>query len=123
MNFLVKLHEVCRVSRTSLQHGEDCPELITNTDPHSIGTVGVVGSGGVVSTVVVLEDVLEKGEKGDEGQHHFSDGNDDDEDADHMDHTKFPKEVVHLHTPTKRSHTSPVWEHLQCIGNNFAIHR
>jgi hypothetical protein len=43
--------------------------LITNADPHRIGTVGVVGSGGVSSTVVVLEDALEKGEKGDEGEH------------------------------------------------------
>jgi hypothetical protein len=25
---------------------EDCPVLITNADPHSIGTVGVIGSGG-----------------------------------------------------------------------------
>jgi asparagine synthetase B (glutamine-hydrolysing) len=32
--------------------------LITNADPHSIGTVGVVGSGGVDSTVVALEDDL-----------------------------------------------------------------
>ena len=31
--------------------------------------MGVVGSGGVSSTVVVLEDALEKGEKGDQGEH------------------------------------------------------
>ncbi len=37
---------------------EDCPVLITNEDPHIIGTVGVVGSGGVDSTVVVLQEEL-----------------------------------------------------------------
>ncbi len=47
--------------------------MITNADPHRIGTVGVVGSGGVSSTVVVLEDALEKGEKGDEGEHDLLD--------------------------------------------------
>ena len=51
-------------------YGEDCPVLITNADPHIIGTVGVVGSGGVVSTVVVLQDDLEKG---DQGEHDLAD--------------------------------------------------
>jgi hypothetical protein len=37
---------------------DHCPTLITNADPHSIGTVGVVGSGGSTSTVVVLQDEL-----------------------------------------------------------------
>ena len=45
-----------------------CPVLITNTDPHNIGTVGVVGSGGVDSTVLVVENALQKGEKDDEGE-------------------------------------------------------
>ncbi len=40
--------------------------MITNADPHTIGTVGVVlgvvGSGGTVLTVVVLQDELEKGD-------------------------------------------------------------
>ncbi len=58
--------------------------MITNTDPHNSGTVGVVRSGGLVSTVVVLEDTLEKGEKDDEGEHDFADGDDEDEDADHI---------------------------------------
>ena len=38
--------------------------MITNADPHSIGTVGVVGSGGAVSTVAVLQDELDKGTLG-----------------------------------------------------------
>ena len=39
---------------------EPCPVSIVNADPHSIGIVGVAGSGGVASNVVVLEDALEK---------------------------------------------------------------
>jgi hypothetical protein len=38
--------------------------LITNADPHNIGTVGVVGSGGATSTVAVLQDELDKGTLG-----------------------------------------------------------
>jgi hypothetical protein len=47
--------------------------LITNADPHSIGTVGVIGSGGATSTVAVLADELEKG---DHGEYDFTDGDD-----------------------------------------------
>ena len=91
--------------RKNWPYREDCPVFITNADPHSIATVGVVGLGGSVSTVIVLQDELEKG---DQGEHDFTDGDDEDEDADHIDHTKLPKDVVSPHTPTKRSHTAPV---------------
>ena len=74
-----------------------------------------MGSGGVASTVVVLQDELEKGYQ---GEHDFADGDDEDEDTDHIDHTKLPKDVVFPHTPTKRSHTAPVWQHLQRIAKH-----
>ena len=48
-----------RCLRKNWPYVEDCPVLITNADPHGIGTVGVIGSGGVTSTVSVLEDELE----------------------------------------------------------------
>ena len=77
--------------RKNWSYREDCPVLIT-TDPDIIGTVGVVGSGGEVSTVVVLQDELEKG---DQGEHDFVNGDDEDEDTDHIDHTKLTKDVVY----------------------------
>ena len=83
----------------------DCPVLITNAVPHSIGTVGVIGSGGAASTVAVFQDELQQG---DNGEDDFADGDDEDEDADRIDHTKLPEDVVYPHTPTKRSHTTPV---------------
>ena len=76
-----------------------------------------MGSGRVTSTVVVLQDELEKG---DQGEHDFPDGDNEDEDTDHIDHTKLLKDVVCTHTPTKRSHTGPVCQHLQCLVNHHS---
>ena len=40
--------------------------LITNAVPHSIGTVGVIGSGGAASTVAVFQDELQQGDNGED---------------------------------------------------------
>ena len=73
--------------------------MLTNADPHIIGTV----------TVLVVQDELEKG---DQCEHEFPDGDDEDEDAEDIDHTKLVKDVVLPHTPTKRSFTVSVCQHL-----------
>jgi hypothetical protein len=62
--------------------------LITNAVPHNIGTVGVIGSGGAASTVVVFQDELQQG---DNGEDDFADGDDEDADAEDIDHTKLSK--------------------------------
>ena len=49
----------CHCLNKNWSYRETCPVLLTNTDHHIIGTVGVVGSEGATSTVVVLQDELD----------------------------------------------------------------